>query len=589
MRKVVIAALTTSVLLVMGVVRVMDLQWSRGETLKVAEARAANLALILSEYISNAFDAGDAALRQLAIHSRRIGGPTVSNAEWAPSLATARAGLTGIGAISIVDRDFVVRHSTRPEIVGQTRTDETFQRALAAPGDNLIIGPPFKAVVAPGGFLFPIGRRLTTRDGATDGAVVASFIPEELREFFQQVDVGARGAVWVLHPSGVILFREPSTNNPIGESALGNPIFETARANRSGTLRAAIVEGGPEMVSAFHTADAPLIVAVSLDSTEVLAAWRREAIESIAIFAVVTLLLVTTLLVLFRQMDHRAAAETALARAREAEAEHLRQANERLAETVEREQSARRDAEAASALKDQFLMTVSHELRTPLTAIAGWARLLVDGMVGDDRRETALRTIERNAQVQKVLVEDLLDVSSIISGKLRLDVRSVSIVEVVKNAIEAVAPAIDAKALRLVTTLDPDAGRISGDPDRLQQIVWNLLSNAVKFTPTGGRVDVSVVRDSDEIEIVVADSGAGIAPDFLPHVFERFRQESAGTSRRTGGLGLGLAIVGNLVELHGGRITAASDGEGRGARFVVRLPAAISKPLRLSLNERVQG
>jgi signal transduction histidine kinase len=234
-------------------------------------------------------------------------------------------------------------------------------------------------------------------------------------------------------------------------------------------------------------------------------------------------------------------------------------------------------------------MTVSHELRTPLTAIAGWARLLVDGMVGDDRRDAALRTIERNAQVQKVLVEDLLDVSSIISGKLRLDVRSVSIVEVVKNAIEAVAPAIDAKALRLVTTLDPDAGRISGDPDRLQQIVWNLLSNAVKFTPTGGQVDVSVVRDSDEIEIAVADSGAGIAPDFLPHVFERFRQESAGTSRRTGGLGLGLAIVGNLVELHGGRITAASDGEGRGARFVVRLPAAISKPLRLSLNERVQG
>jgi signal transduction histidine kinase len=354
-------------------------------------------------------------------------------------------------------------------------------------------------------------------------------------------------------------------------------------------LRAAIVEGGPEMVSAFHTADAPLIVAVSLDSTEVLAAWRREAIESIAIFAVVTLLLVTTLFVLFRQMDHRAAAETALARAREAEAEHLREANERLAEIVEREQSARRDAEAASALKDQFLMTVSHELRTPLTAIAGWARLLVDGMVGDDRRDAALRTIERNAQVQKVLVEDLLDVSSIISGKLRLDVRSVSIVEVVKNAIEAVAPAIDAKALRLVTTLDPEAGRISGDPDRLQQIVWNLLSNAVKFTPNGGRVDVSVIRDSDEIEIVVADSGAGIAPDFLPHVFERFRQESAGTSRRTGGLGLGLAIVRNLVELHGGRITAESDGEGRGARFVIRLPGAISKPLRLSLNERVQG
>jgi signal transduction histidine kinase len=372
----------------------------------------------------------------------------------------------------------------------------------------------------------------------------------------------------------VILFREPSSANPIGESASENPLFLAASQNSAGAFHGAVTPGGPVMLSAFHArSDQPLIVAVSLDRDEVLAAWRREVNGSAIAFGVAAVLLVATLLVLYRQMDQKAAAEGALEQARRREAERLLETNQQLAATLDREQMARREAETANALKDQFVMAVSHELRTPLTAIAGWSRLLVDGLVDDSKKDAALRTIERNARAQTRLIDDLLDVSGTMSGRMRLDVRIVHIEEVVKNALEAVAPAIDAKAIQLETSLDGAAGSISGDPERLQQVVFNLLSNAVKFTPDGGKVRVSLARIGDEVEIVVSDTGAGISPDFLPHVFERFRQQQAGTSRRHGGLGLGLAIVRNLVELHGGSVTADSDGEGRGATFTVRLPA----------------
>jgi signal transduction histidine kinase len=217
-------------------------------------------------------------------------------------------------------------------------------------------------------------------------------------------------------------------------------------------------------------------------------------------------------------------------------------------------------------------MTVSHELRTPLTAIAGWARMLVDGMVTDDKREQALRTIERNAQAQKRLIEDLLDIAGIMAGKLRLDLRPIAVAEVIHNAVEAVMPAANAKGIRLETSVAPDVGTIAADPERLQQIVWNLLSNAVKFTPQGGHVRVAVSRTETVLRIVVEDNGSGIDAELLPHVFERFRQGMTGNSRRHGGLGLGLAIVKNLVELHGGTAVARSEGEGRGATFEVTMP-----------------
>jgi signal transduction histidine kinase len=334
-----------------------------------------------------------------------LAGSALTTEEWTPNLAAARAGLAGIGAISVVDRDGIIRRSTRREIVGDSRADNYVVReALKGPADRLVVGTPFRAVVEPFSYLIPIARSLTSRDGSIEGAVVASFVPADLGRFFQSLDI---------------------------------------------------------------------------------------------------------------------------------------------------------------------------ELRTPLTAIAGWARMLVDGMVSDSSRDGALQSIERNAQTQTRLIEDLLDVSSGMTGKLRLHVRTVEVLETVRAAIEAIAPAAAAKSITIDTSLDSSAGSITGDPERLQQIVWNLLSNAVKFTPPGGYVNVAVAKIENEVSITVNDTGAGITPEFLPHVFEHFRQADSGPTRRHGGLGLGLAIVRSLTELHGGSVTAQSDGENKGATFTVRLPAPI--------------
>jgi len=231
-----------------------------------------------------------------------------------------------------------------------------------------------------------------------------------------------------------------------------------------------------------------------------------------------------------------------------------------------------RQAEESSRLKEEFLATISHELRTPLSAILGWARMLRLGQLSSDNVAKALDTIERNARAQAQLVDDLLDVSRIITGKLRMDVRPADPHSFIDAAVEAVMPAAEAKGVRLQKVVDTGAISIPGDPVRLQQVVWNLLSNAIKFTPRGGRVQIRSERVNSHLEIIVSDTGQGIAADFLPHVFDRFRQADQKTSRHYGGMGLGLSIVRHLVELHGGTVQASSDGEGQGATFTVTLP-----------------
>jgi signal transduction histidine kinase/ActR/RegA family two-component response regulator len=241
------------------------------------------------------------------------------------------------------------------------------------------------------------------------------------------------------------------------------------------------------------------------------------------------------------------------------------------------ERAARSTAEHASSMKDEFLATLSHELRTPLNAIVGWSKLL--NMEKDRKPEDVdqgLEAIERNARVQTQLIEDLLDMSRIISGKLRLDVQRIKPISFIEAAIETVLPAAQAKGIRIEKILDPHCGPVSGDPNRMQQVIWNLLSNAVKFTPKGGKVQVVLERVNSHLEISVADTGAGINPQFLPYVFDRFRQADASTTRRYGGLGLGLAIVRQLVELHGGTVKVKSPGEGHGATFIVNLPVAVA-------------
>ena len=233
------------------------------------------------------------------------------------------------------------------------------------------------------------------------------------------------------------------------------------------------------------------------------------------------------------------------------------------------------DAQMANRLKDEFLATLSHELRTPLNAILGYSRLLQSGFMTADKQARALRTVERNATSLTQIVEDILDVSRIIAGKVRLNIQPVDLPTVVSEAIATVIPAADAKQIRIQPIIDPRAAPVSGDPDRLQQVVWNLVSNAVKFTPKEGVVQIRLERVNSHVEIVVSDTGVGIAPDFLPHIFERFRQEDARTTREHGGIGLGLAIVRHLVELHGGTIHASSGGRDRGTTFRVRLPVMI--------------
>jgi len=241
-------------------------------------------------------------------------------------------------------------------------------------------------------------------------------------------------------------------------------------------------------------------------------------------------------------------------------------------------QQAREEAEELNRSKDQFLAVLSHELRTPLNAIFGWARMLQSAAMDEATSRRAIDAILRNATAQVQLVEDLLDVSRIITGKMRLDVQSLDLKSVIESALDAVQPAASAKGLKIETVLDPNAGPVVGAADRLRQVVWNLLMNAIKFTPRDGRVQVHLRKVKSHVEIVVSDNGEGIQPEILPFIFDRFRQGDSTTTRPHGGLGLGLALVRHLVDLHGGRVRAASEGPGRGATFVVELPVAILGP-----------
>ncbi|HXL79448.1 MAG TPA: PAS domain S-box protein [Pyrinomonadaceae bacterium] len=249
-----------------------------------------------------------------------------------------------------------------------------------------------------------------------------------------------------------------------------------------------------------------------------------------------------------------------------------KRAEERLAELLDSERAARGEAERANRLKDEFLATLSHELRTPLNAVIGWSRMLRSGRLDQDSATHALEVIDRNAWAQKQIIEDILDVSRVITGKLQLNLTPVDLVTIVDAALDAVRPAMEAKEIKIETFIDSSLRLISGDPDRLQQVIWNVLSNAAKFTPPGGKVEIAVGQNIAHVELKVKDTGPGIDPTFLPHVFERFRQADGSTTRTHGGLGLGLAIVRHLVELHGGTIAVENRNDGTGAVFTLRLP-----------------
>lgn len=334
----------------------------------------------------------------------------------------------------------------------------------------------------------------------------------------------------------------PALDGTDARSFLGAPIFSSAQIY--GWLYLTDKIGGDE----FSEADERLAVTLS---TQVAVAYENAKLYAEA---------------------QRHAAEL------QQEVAERKQAEEERARMLIREQAARAEAEAANRTKDEFLATLSHELRTPLTAILGWSHLLRTNKFNQDHLGRALETIERNARSQSQLIDDLLDVSRIITGKLRLEVHPVELVQIIEAAIESMRPAAEAKGIKFDVVLDRAASRISGDTNRLQQVVWNLFSNAVKFTPPEGRVAVRLERSSDDYaQLTVSDTGQGIDPRFLPFIFDRFRQADGSTTRKHGGLGLGLAIVRHLVELHGGSIKVHSDGIHKGATFTVMLPLKASR------------
>jgi signal transduction histidine kinase/ActR/RegA family two-component response regulator len=574
---------TAAVLLAVSTLVGFDL-WTRySHTLDGGKGRARGQAYVLGEYLRGSFDVADTVLRQLVAQGTQVGGPEGPTAQWDGLLNAARSAMPigRAGSISVADSNGVIRQSTMKALVGESRSDQfIFKHLSKSNRDELVMDAPFLVGRDSGKrYVLPIGRRLTGSDGRFAGVVVTVFEVDKFLEFLDTVNVGRNGVISVFHPSGVLIFRAPGGARNIGQSAEGDPIWRASRDKPgSGFVSGPLSAGGAPHVSAYQTLSAPpLVVSVSLSRTEILADWRTQLRTALLALGALTMALSAIVLVLFRQMSARERVETELRRLQDDEANRLRGANEQLEAALEREQRARRDAEAASRLKDEFLMTLSHELRTPLTAIFGWVRMLATKTLPEDDRTRAIGAIERNARAQTRLIDDLLDVSRAISGKLRLEPRILNVPDVVRSAIETIAPAVDAKNIRLDLQVQAGVEPIFADPDRVQQIVWNLLSNAIKFTPTGGTITLSVADAGEGVEILVSDSGIGINPEFVPYVFERFRQADAGSRRRFGGLGLGLAIVRHLVELHGGSVRADSGGEGRGATFRVMLPARAAR------------
>jgi signal transduction histidine kinase len=496
-----IIAFTLTVLVAVAGLVTADLWWRRDHVLRIADTRAANLATVLAEYIRGSFSSADAALRQLAVHGTRAGGPSASHDDWDPILAAAKAALPESGSITVTNAAGIITHSTIRAIVGESRRDNYVYQRLSKSGvDELVLDRPFLARSEPRQYLIPVGRPLSTTAGKFDGMVVATLRPQAYRAFFNTIDVGTDGAISVLHPDGVVLFREPSETTRINEAATDDPLLKLAQQQPSGIVHAPLTPGGPTHISAYQTIGRPpVVVAVSLSQDDVLQDWRRQRRVSVTAFGALTLTLGAIVLLLFRVVDARERVERELNAVRELEAERLRESNERLEAALEREQQARKETEAASYMKDEFLMTVSHELRTPLTAIYGWARVLGTKQMDLGQQSRAIAAIERNAHAQTRLIEDLLDVSRAISGKLRLDTRMINVADVLRAAVETVSPAMAAKRIAFEADLDRAAPPILADPDRLQQIAWNLLSNAIKFTPEGGTVRLQLSRTDSHV------------------------------------------------------------------------------------------
>ena len=556
-RKLAIGLTAVLVLAALIGVRGGDLASRRQQILDAADRRAESLARILAGYVDQTFGAGDAALRQLAVHSRRVGGAKAPDPDWLPALQAARVGLTGVGSISVVDASGVITHSTQPAIRGQSRREQfVFTRLSADTTDVLVADVPFRSVVADRAFIIPLGRRLTTASGAFDGVVVATFYPDSLREFFRTVDVGRSGSVTVFHEGGFVLFREPSNGNPLGEQAAGTPLFAAAkRLAGTGRFRGRVEADAPVLRTAFHPLDQRLIVALSLNESELLADWSGEARSSAILGGIITAALAAFLLLLYRQMDVRESAEQALIRSQRLES------------------------------LGQLTGGVAHDFNNLLTVILGNVSLIktMTAQGSMTAPEESLVEIERAAGRAADLTRQLLA----FARRQPLLPRVTDLA----NAIDTAAPMLrrvmgEGAELKLVTTRGSALANV--DPVQIETALLNLCINARDAMPWGGTVvietgktvlDEHYARITEDVTpgryslITVSDTGGGIPPEHMPRLFEPFF-----TTKGPGqGTGLGLSMVYGFVKQSGGHIKVYSE-VGRGTSVKMYFPEATGVP-----------
>ena len=544
----------TALLLLLAAVRMVDLWRDRQGDLAAAERRAANQALILAEYLRGAFQTADTSLRHLALHARRAGGVGSPSAAWDEVLSSAHAALTGVGSLSVVDTQGVIRHSTVMPIVGQSRrSDYVFEELARDPRDRLVASTPFRSLVRPDQVMIPLARPITTADGRFDGIVVATFLPADVRGLFEQLDVGRDGAVWVFHPDGVVLFHIPSAQF-MGETAAGNPLFEASRHHAgAGTRRGPLQAGGPALVSAFYSLrEPPLTVAVSLGEREVLAGWRREAAATALVGGLLAAATVGLLVLFTRRVGERAAAEQA------------RQRSQRL--------------EAIGKLTGG----VAHDFNNLLTVILGNLDLLrqpdaLSSPAGGRR----LAEIEHAAGRAAQLTRELLT----FARRQHLHPQVVDLNELARGVQPLLARLLgEDVSLRMGLAAAPCLASV--DPAQAESALVNLCVNARDAMPQGGllavetavvTLDESYARRNPDVAageyvmIGVTDTGVGIPPENMPRLFEPFF-----TTKEPGkGTGLGLSTVYGFVKQSGGHVQVYSElAQGTGVKMYFPRAAA---------------
>lgn len=537
-------------------VRALDLQTQRAQLLSAGDRRAANLAVVFAGYLRQTFVAVDASLRQLAVHSQRIGGANARDGAWQPALVAALAALPAVGSISVVDTAGIVRHTTQPVILGQTRRNQYIFRRLATDSvDELVADPPFRALAGVHPYLIPLGRRLPAMTNrGFGGIVVATVIPDELRDVFRSADIGEQGVITVFHRDGFVVFREPSREDPIGEVAARQPLFEAARVTpATDVYRGPAVPNGSMLRTAYRSlSDRGLIVAVSLGEDELLAEWRRDAAMSGVIGVLLVLALAAILFLIFRDMDTRLAAEEALGR------------SQRL-ESIGR-----------------LTGGIAHDFNNLLTVILGNVALIQDELGKDPSGATAesAAQIERAATRGSALIRQLLA----FARRRPLQSRTVDLVELIGES----KPMLDRVLGEDVTlVLHDQAGRsfyAAVDPTGMESALLNLCINARDAMPNGGTISIdltSIWIDAQEarehidvgpgqyIVVRVQDNGAGIPAEHIPHLFEPFF-----TTKDVGrGTGLGLSTVYGFVKQSSGHVTVAST-VGSGTVVTLYFPEA---------------